>query len=196
MKQLYDWTPFNFLIYTTGFCLFLFSIRMAREYMEPIDYALLLLAMIAIPIFVISLRWSINYQFQQPQVEPEKREKEKEVKRQVPQIEEKKSKTISLLKNRIASEIEKKMQEKHYDYVTLDDCGLLAQWLSISKVVIVDTLEKYSHKFLVDGEGTKRIIAYTFNEELANESNLSPINHKASQGGMEGLTDGGRVGWI
>lgn len=196
MKQLYDWTPFNFLIYTTGFCLFLFSIRMAREYMEPVDYALLLLAMIAIPIFVISLRWSINYQFQQPQVEPEKREKEKEVKRQVPQIEEKKSKTISLLKNRIASEIEKKMQEKHYDYVTLDDCGLLAQWLSISKVVIVDTLEKYSHKFLVDGEGTKRIIAYTFNEELANESNLSPINHKASQGGMEGLTDGGRVGWI
>lgn len=196
MKQLYDWTPFNFLIYTTGFCLFLFSIRMTREYMEPVDYALLLLAMIAIPIFVISLRWSINYQFQQPQVEPEKREKEKEVKRQVPQIEEKKSKTISLLKNRIASEIEKKMKEKHYDYVTLDDCGLLAQWLSISKVVIVDTLEKYSHKFLVDGEGTKRIIAYTFNEELANESNLSPINHKASQGGMEGLTDGGRVGWI
>lgn len=152
--------------------------------------------MVVIPAFIITLRWSLNYQFNQNQQTPQEPEKrEKEIKKQTPLIEERKNKTTSLLKNRIASEIEKKMKEKHYDYVTLDDCGLLAQWLSISKVVIVDTLEKYSHKFLVDGEGTKRIVAYTFDAELADESNHSPIKHKDPQGGIEGLLEGGGVGW-
>lgn len=158
------------------FFLFAISSKSIREYLETVDYILIVATMISIPVFVLAVRWSLYYDFSARKVE------EKEIEVRPKAIEESKPRQLPARKveekhqNPIIDKLLNELKKQNKEYITVDEYSLYSQRMGISKLNLSNAIDRFGFEILLQEtpNSNKLSVGYVFDKNLVGKYSPSP----------------------